>query len=194
MVKFTGNEKRALLILFKDFSSYYNSNSLSKRLHISRVGTMKILKRLEKHDILKNILIGKSLVYKINLSDDYVRDLIAFLLSDEANGFKRWKNEFGEIFEGDRVVMIYGSAIINYSKASDIDLMVVGGKDSVITKVINKGWKILPKKIHLIGVSEKEFLGGLGGGQKNIIEIVRTGIIFYGQFKYVEVMKNVQSI
>ncbi|MEI6058590.1 MAG: nucleotidyltransferase domain-containing protein [archaeon] len=192
MVKFTENEKRALLIIFKDFSKYYNSNSLSKKLEISRVGTMKILKNLDKNNILKKIVIGKSSVYRINLENDYVRDTMAFLLSDEANNFNRWKNEFKELLEGERVVMMYGSALINYSKANDIDIMVIENKKSSIIKIINEKQKVLPKKIHLIEISEKEFLDNLEK-QKSIIEIARTAVILYGQSKYVEVMKNVKS-
>jgi hypothetical protein len=190
LVNFTLNEKKVLLILFKDFSKYYNSNSLSKKLGISRVGTMKILRKFENNDVLKKEIIGKSIIYKINLENDYVRDVISFLLSDEANNFKRWKNEFNEIFKSDRVVIIYGSAIINYAKANDIDLMIVGNSSGANKAIVEKQ-KILPKKIHLIELSEKEFLSNMKNKQKSIIEIVRTGIILYGQSKYVRVIKNV---
>ena len=117
---------------------------------------------------------------------------MAFLLSDEANNFNRWKNEFKELLEGERVVMMYGSALINYSKANDIDIMVIENKKSSIIKIINEKQKVLPKKIHLIEISEKEFLDNLEK-QKSIIEIARTAVILYGQSKYVEVMKNVKS-
>ena len=93
MMQFTNNERKALLIIFKDLDNYYNANSLSKKINISRIGMMKLLKKLKKNDILKSKLIGKSETYKINLSSDYVRDMLAFLLSDEANNFKRWKND-----------------------------------------------------------------------------------------------------
>ena len=54
--------------------------------------------------------------------------------------------------------------------------------------------KIKNDKIHLINISEKEFLDNLEKRQKSIIEIVRTAIILHGQSKYVEIMKNVKSI
>ena len=64
-------------------------------------------------------------MYKLNLEDDYVRNLIAFLLADEANNFKRWKDEFKDLFKGERIVILYGSTIKNYEKAEDIDVMIV---------------------------------------------------------------------
>lgn len=196
MMQFTNNERKALLVIFKDLDNYYNANSLSKKLNISRIGMMKLLKKLKKNDILKSKLIGKSEIYKINLDSDYARDMLAFLLSDEANNFKRWKNEFRELFKGDRIVMIYGSAIVNYSEANDIDLMIVGktNKLSDINKVISEKQKILPKKIHLIELSQYEFLKNLEEKQNSIMDIVKTAIILYGQFKYVGLIKNVKII
>lgn len=196
MMQFTNNERKALLVIFKDLDNYYNANSLSKKINISRIGMMKLLKKLKKNDILRSKLIGKSEIYKINLDSDYVRDMLAFLLSDEANNFKRWKNEFRELFKGDRIVMIYGSTIVNYSEANDIDLMIVGktNKLSDINKVISEKQKLLPKKIHLIEISQGEFLKNLKEKQKSIVNAVKTAIILYGQSKYVGLIKNVKII
>lgn len=193
MVNFTENEKRALLVLLKDAFTYHNSNSLSKKLNISRVGSMKILKKLEENNILKTINIGKSIVYKINFNDDYVCDVMTFLLSDESNDYKRWKNEFKELFNKNRIVIIFGSALINYSKANDIDLLVIG-QENFLMNIINEKQKILSKKIHLINITNKEFLNNLDEKQKSIVEIIKTGIVLYGQSKYVELLKNVKII
>src|SRR3989344_2471081 len=128
MTSLTENEKKSLLILFKDFNSYYNANSLSKKLSISRIGSRKILKKLEKEELLIFKEIGKSIVYKPNMYNDYATDVLSFLLSDEANKFRRWKDEFKEIFKQDRIVMLYGSVLINYSKAKDVDIMIIRKK------------------------------------------------------------------
>ena len=76
---------------------------------------------------------------------------MAFLLADEANKFKRWKEEFRQLFKKDRIIMIYGSAIKNYAQARDIDIMAV----SENLPSINLEWldlrgtktKILPEAI-----------------------------------------------
>ncbi len=196
MAAITQKEREALLILFKDFSSYYNANSLSKSLNISRIGTMKLLKKFNNRDILKDRKIGKSIVYKLNLEDDYVRSLIAFLLADEANNFKRWKDEFKLLFKGERIVMLYGSTIINYEKARDIDIIVVleKGDYKEVAKVIAERQKFLSKKVHLIGLTENDLLKNLQEKQKAIIDIVKNAIILYGQNKYAEIIQNVTSI
>lgn len=196
MIQSTDNEKKALIILFKDFTSYYNANSLSKEIGISRIGAMKLLKKLENNRIIAGKIIGKSRVYRVNLRDDYVRDLMSFLLSNEANNFNRWKNEFKELFKDGRIIMLYGSAIIDYSIAKDIDLMVIKEEkeSGEIQKIIYKKQKILPKKIHLISLNTEEFFKNLTDKQKAIIDIVKKAVILYGQKNYVEIIKNVTSI
>ncbi len=196
MVPITQKEKEALLILFKDFSNYYNANSLSKLLGISRVGSMKLLKKLLNKNILKDRIIGKSIVYKLNLEDDYIRKLIAFLLANEADSFKRWKDEFRELFKGERIVMLYGSAIKNYEKARDIDIMIVMEKEEYkeASRAIIKRQKFLSKKIHSMELTTDDFLKNLQEKQKSIINIVKDAIVLYGQDKYVEAIRNVTSI
>lgn len=196
MVPITQKEKEALLILFKDFSNYYNANSLSKLLGISRVGTMKLLKKLLNKNILRDRIIGKSNIYKLNLEDDYVRKLIAFLLANEANNFKRWKDEFSSLFDGERIVMLYGSIIKNYEKARDIDIMIVIEKEEYkeVSGALIVRQKFLSKKIHSIELTIDDFLKNLQERQKSIINIVKDAIVLYGQDKYVEAIRNVTSI
>ena len=102
MVSLTEKEKEALLVLFKDFAAFYNANSISKVLKISHVGAQKMLKNLLKGGILASMSIGKSIIYKPMLDDDYVQKLMSFLLADEANRHKRWKEEFKELFKKGR--------------------------------------------------------------------------------------------
>jgi|SRR3989344_2670599 len=196
MVQIADKEKKALIILFKDFSSYYNANTVSKKIGISRVGAMKMLKRLENKGILNSEKVGKSVIYKPNMEDDYIRDLITFLLSDEANSFQRWKKEFKEVFKNDRVIIIYGSTLIDYSKARDIDIMIIRkkGESGNLHKLIAERQKFLTKKIHMIDLTHAEFIKNLRKKQRTIIDIVKNAVVLYGQNKYVELIKNVTSI
>ena len=76
MISLTQKERETLLILFKDFTTFYNANSISKILGISHVGAQKIFKRLLNENLLTDKKIGKSITYKLRLEDDYVRKLI----------------------------------------------------------------------------------------------------------------------
>ncbi len=195
MVSLTQKEKETLLILFKDFTTFYNANSISKILRISHVGAQKIFKRLLKENLLISKKIGKSIIYKPKLNDDYVRKLIAFLLADEANDFKRWKEEFKALFKKDRIILMYGSAIKNYDTARDIDIIIITKKeeDKEVTNIVKEKQEVLPKKIHSIELTADDLLKNVKKKEDAILNIIKNAIVLYGQDDYVEIMKNVTS-
>lgn len=195
-LQLTVKEKKAILVLFKEFNIYYNANSLSKVLGMSRIGTMKILKKLLKKDILISRQIGKSIVYKVNLSSDYVQKLIAFLLADEAHEFERWKDEFKDLAGRERVVLLYGSAIRNYDKARDVDIMVIlKQKDRRnINKILDKRRQLSAKPLHDIKLTAEDFIRNVRLKKPAIIDTIKNAIVLFGQDRYVEIIKNVTSI
>lgn len=147
-----------------------------------------------KENLIKDWQIGKSIIYKLRLEDDYVRKLISFLLADEANSkFKRWKEEFKVLFKERRIVMLFGSVIGNYAAARDIDIMIVINKKEYkrVKKIINEKQKLLPKELHSIEMTEEDLINNIKKRQKTMIDIIKNAVILYGQDRYVEVIKNV---
>ena len=196
MITFTLKERETVLILFKDYTTFYNANSISKVLDISHVGAQKIFKRLLQENLVISKTIGKSITYKLNFSNDYATHLIAFLLADEANKFKRWKEEFKELFKKNRIIMLFGSAIRDYTHAHDIDLMIVIENKGVneVNVVLKKKEEILPKKLHAIKLNHQDLLENLKKKDKAFVDIIKNAIILYGQDTYVGVLKNVASL
>ncbi len=196
MTTLTKKERETLLILFKDYTTFYNANSISKILGISHVGAQKIFKRLLQENLVVSKTIGKSIIYKLNFNEAYVSQLIAFLLADEANNFKRWKEEFKELFKKDRTVMLFGSVIKDYTHAHDIDLMIVlENKDlKEVNGIIKKKEEILPKKLHTIKLNYHDLLENLKKKDKAFVDITKNAIILYGQDKYVGALKSVSIL
>ncbi|MBI5065456.1 nucleotidyltransferase domain-containing protein [Candidatus Woesearchaeota archaeon] len=196
MVSLTQKERESMLVLFKDFSSFYNANSMSKLLKMTSVGVQKMFKRLLDANLLISKRIGKSIIYKVNLNDNYVRQLMSFLLADEANNFRRWKEEFEGLFKKDRIVLMYGSSIKNYAQASDIDVMIILRKGEVeeVNKFIKEKKEILPKTLHSIKMTYRDLLENLKKKDKVMIDIIKNAIVLHGHDLYVEVIKNVTSI
>ncbi len=195
MTTLTQKERETVLILFKEYTTFYNANSISKILKISHVGAQKILKRLLQENIVTSKTIGKSIIYKLNFSDDYVCQLVVFLLADEANKFKRWKEEFKELFKKDRIIILFGSTVKDYFHAHDIDVMIVLENKEVkeVNNILKKKEEILPKKIHAIKLTHQDLLNNIKHKDRAMIDIVKNGIILCGQDKYVEILKNVTS-
>ena len=195
MATLTIKERETILRLFKDYTTFYNSNSMSKILNISHVGAQKIFKRLLQENLVVSKTIGKSITYKLNFNDDYVRQMVAFLLADEANKFKRWKEEFKDLFKKDRIVMLFGSAIKDYAHAHDIDLMIVLGNKDIkeVNAILKKKGEMLPKKLHAIKLTHQDLLENLKKQDAAMVDIVKNAIVLYGQDKYVGILRNVTS-
>ncbi|MEW5897236.1 MAG: nucleotidyltransferase domain-containing protein [Nanoarchaeota archaeon] len=196
MATLTQKERETVLILFKDYTIFYNANSISKVLNISHVGAQKIFKRLLQDNLVISKTIGKSITYKLNFSNDYVTNFVSFLLADEANKFKRWKEEFKDLFKKDRIIMLFGSTVKDYAHARDIDLMIVLENKDVteVNEIIKNKEEILPKKLHTIKLNHHDLLENLKKKDKAFVDIIKNAIILYGQDKYVEVFKNVSII
>jgi|SRR3989344_1253125 len=192
MIGLTKKEQEALLLIYKDVANYYNANSLSKELKITQVGTMKILKRFEKSSILISRKIGKSIIYKINIDEEFVKKLIAFILINEADKSQRWKDEFKVLYKKGRIMLFYGSASRNYSQAKDIDLFLVLDKKDIskLNKEITAIQDILPKKLHIIKSTKEDIITNIKSKNKSLLEIIKTAIVLHGYDDYMEVING----
>ncbi|MEK6927571.1 MAG: hypothetical protein AABX11_04000 [Nanoarchaeota archaeon] len=192
MIELTRKEQEALLIIYKDVANYYNANSLSKELAMTQVGTMKLLKRFEKNNILLSKKIGKSIVYKIDIKEEFVQKLIAFALINEASKYSRWKDEFKLLYKKGRILLFYGSASRNYANAKDIDIFIVIEKKDFreVGKKLEQIQKVLPKKIHVIKAIKEDLVKNIKENNKAMIEIVKTAIVLCGYDNYMGVVNG----
>ncbi|KKQ17848.1 MAG: hypothetical protein US31_C0015G0014 [Berkelbacteria bacterium GW2011_GWA1_36_9] len=196
MVSLTKKESEILMKLFKDFSKNYNSNSISKELAVSPRGALKVLKHLEKENLVIGKRMGKAVFYKLNLEDLYTRKIIETLLIEETrNKAQRWLNEFGQVLEYTEIVIIFGSIIKNPQHAKDVDLLLVYNRKDYqkVSTFIDAKNKVLFKKIHDI----PQTIGDLKDNLKKnpaIIDAIRTGYVLNGYDKIIEVIKDVSNL
>ena len=104
------NEMKAILEIVKSLNENYNANNLSKILGITPMGTLKILKKLEKEHILKSNQMGNAFFYEVDFENEYTLDYIKFLLKNEAelsNSYvKRWIRELRKVNKAN-IIIIY---------------------------------------------------------------------------------------
>ncbi len=174
-----------LKLMFKDFLTQYNSRSISKVVGISHSGAFKILKKLEKNEIVNSKSIGKARVYSINFDSRIACKEIEIALAIEAKNYNRWLEEFKDLEDKADFVILFGSILINSSSARDIDLLVVAEKNklSEIRNIIKERDKLSNKKIHLILQNPDEFKGDIKNRNKVMIEIIKKGVALFGQDK-----------
>ena len=186
--------KKILKILLKEFSVDHTITSLSKEAGLSRVGAWKILKRLEKENliILSQIGTGKTSINRISLNWNnlVLEKTLALILTEEAVKNQRWINNFKDI--GDKVgfLIVYGSIIHSSKEANDIDIIGITNKFLEVEKSIKNIQKTQIKKIHAINMTEKEFREELKEN-KAFIEAVKKGVILFGQEKFIKFMKGI---
>ncbi len=196
MVSLTNKEGEVLLKLFKDFSTNYNANSLSKEIGLSSRGALKILKKLEKGRFVIGKRLGKATFYKLNLNELYIRKTLETLLIGESiEKAQRWIDEFRPVFIYAEIIIIYGSIIKNPKNAGDVDIIIVLKKQNYkkISSFIQEKNKVFFKKIHDIHQTIDDLKENL---KKNpaVIDSLRTGYILHGQDKIIEVIKDVSGI
>ena len=186
------NEQKIIKILFKDFLILYNSRSISKLIGITHAGAFKILIKLEERGIVKHIKIGKAKIYSLNIDNPVADKEIEMALTIEAQNYEKWLEEFKELKNKANFVILFGSIIKNEESARDIDILVIAEKDKFveIKRVISERNKISNKKIHLILQNPEEFKKDVNNKNKVMIEIIKTGIVLFGQDKIRQMLEK----
>src|SRR3989338_4334528 len=147
----TNNEMMFVLGVFKSPKTQYNANSLAQLLGITRMGALKIAKKLEKERIISSEKLGQAKFYMINWYNDYSRQYVSFLLKMEAEQahpyVKSWVAEIRKIKSADAAIL-FGYVLRKHKEARDIDAMLITGQKR-FTKSIQKRCTlcIKPKKI-----------------------------------------------
>ena len=188
--------KLILKILLKEFFIEHTITSLSKEAKLSRVGTWKILKKLEKENLilLSRLGEGKTSINKVTLNWNnlVLEKTLALILTEEAVKNHRWINAFKDLENKVDFLIIYGSIIYSSKEANDIDVIEITNKFLEVEKIITKIQKTQMKKIHAINMTQKEFREEL---QKNnaFMDAVKKGIILFGQEKFIKFMKGINT-
>lgn len=187
-------EQEIIKLLFKDFLTDYNSRSISKIIGISHPGAFKILKKLEKKQIVKAKRVGKALIYSLNLENPITLKEIEMVLVIEAQNFKRWIEEFKGLKENSKFLILFGSLTRNEKVAKDIDILVLTEKIKIkaVQKIIGDIQKFTNKKIHPLIQTIDDFKKDVNNKNKTMFEIIKTGIVLYGQEEYRKILNSLK--
>lgn len=195
MTATTDMEKEIVLKLFKEFIVDYNPSTISKKIHKTREGAFKALKKLEEDTIVEGKTFGKARFYKIDYDNEYALKNVETLFMEEAKPYQRWKDEFKELFKYADIVVVFGSFIKNPKTANDIDLLLIYNKkyDKQISRIIKEKNEMLMKRIHPIKQTANDFKANIKKKDKVLLNAVKEGIVLNGYEKYVELIKDVAS-
>jgi hypothetical protein len=183
MVEKLTNEQKVLIRLFKDLEENYNSRNLGKKIGISHAGTFKILKSLEKENFVVGKTIGRARIYAINFKNALALKKTDLALMQESFTSPRWLEEFRDFENLTEFVIIFGSILKNPKAANDVDLLLISKEENLqkVRITLKKKKEISSKEIHALIQSKEDFNRDLNEKNKVTLEILKTGIILYGQ-------------
>ncbi len=186
---------KILKILLKEFSVKHTITSIAKEIRITRVGTWKTLKKLEKEKLilLESIGIGKTSAYIIGLNweNPLLEKTLSLILTEDAIKNQRWMDDFKELENKVDFLIIYGS-ILHSKEANDIDLLGITNKFIELESAIIKIQKTQIKKIHALSFTEAEFKQELEKPNKAFVDAIKKGIILFGQEKFIKFIRNIK--
>ena len=181
----TTNEMAFVLSIFKSPETQYNANSIAKLIGISRMGALKIAKRLEKEQIISSREFGKAKFYKLNLENDYVREYAKFLLKREAEHahpyVKVWIEDIRKI-KSAAAALLFGSVLKKHKEARDIDVVLIiePKKFKKVQKEIEEINEMHTKRMHPIHMAKGDLAKNLKKGNEAVLEAIK-GIVVFGE-------------
>lgn len=176
----------------------HNINQIARILNLSVGSVHKILKDLEKRNIVIAKKLGNAIYYSINFNNESERILSAIILMEDKNN-RLNENRLAKVYASDlekfdsKLIMLFGSILTKKYQAKDVDvLFIIKNKEQV--KEINEFCleisKIRPKNIHPLIMLEQDFIDNLKNKNKAIIDLVKGGTILKGEEVFVRCMKN----
>ena len=188
---------KILKILLTDLTINPTITGLAKKIGMSRVGTWKILKKLEaeKLIILSPIGEGKTSANSISLNweNPIVEKTLSLALTQDAQKNQRWLSNFEELRNKVDFLLIYGSIIHSPKEANDIDIVGVTNKNKFleIEESLKKIQKTQIKKIHALNFTQSELKKELENPNKIFIDAIKKGIILFGQEKFIKFIREI---
>jgi len=187
------NTKKIILYLVRNLD-LVNINQISKKLNISVGSAFKILKDLEKNNIVISSNLGNAKFYQINLDNEETMRWCEILISEERRNLKGYSKIYADEiqkFEKAELVILFGS-VLNNRDFNDVDVLFITNKPKEVTKFCLNISKVRTKPVVPLILRKEDFLREIKNKKDVILTILKTGIILKGESIFLEVLKNVK--
>ncbi len=188
------NTRKIILYLLRNLE-LVNINQISKKLSISVGSAFKILKELEKNNIVLSSNLGNAKFYQINLNNEETIRWCEILLSEERRNLKGYSKIYAEEiqkFEHAELIILFGSVLTN-KDFNDVDVLFITNKPKEVTKFCLNLSKIRTKPVVPLILKKEDLIKEIKNKKEVILNIIRTGIILRGESVFIRVLKNVKQ-
>jgi len=187
-----------LKILLKNVAQKHTVTSLSKEREISRVGSWKLLKELEKESLIILTPVGfeKTSVQEVSLNWDnpMLEKTLALLLTQDALKQNKWRYNFKELENHVDFLILFGSIIYSPKEANDIDILSLISNEKnflKISKIVANIQITQNKRIHAINLTKKELKHELNSKNKAYTEALKKGVVLFGQENFIKFIREI---
>jgi len=167
MLSLSDNEFSVLNFLVRNFSEKLTIRNIAQRLDFSAAGVFNILKKLEKQNIVAGQKLGTGMFYAVNFENKVAGHLAAIVLlySEGKISFdvEQIKQAKAAIFDGKSLLLVTDNITTVDVSISDVNL---------ITKTEDEVIALLRKK------------------DTAILQLLKKGIVLFGEDKIVEIIKQ----
>lgn len=167
MLSLSDNEFSVLSFLVRNFTEKLTIRNIAQRLNFSPAGVFNILKKLEKNGIVTGQKLGTGLFYSINFENRIAEHLAAAVLlySEEKAeiGIEQLRQANAAIFDKKTLLLITDSITV-------LDIVL--------------------QNIEVITKTEDDFIDLLRKKDSTMLQLLRKGIVLFGENKVVEIIKS----
>ncbi len=181
---FTAKEGKILRFLMTCFSDH-SINHVAKECDITARGTYKILKKLEKEQIVSYKEISNIKSYSINFDNPLILSYLEIVLKDERTNQPKIKirlQDLSKMKDICKACLLFGSYITGKKEPNDIDILFVFEKKDYkkFDKELESIRLISPYKVHDMIQAPIDILDNLKKQDKAILDIIRNGVVLWG--------------
>lgn len=173
----------------------YNINQIAKSLKISVGSSFKILKELEKNNILTLKYIGNALYYSLNLNNQETIKLSELLLLEEKRNLKGYPRLYAESlqeFNKADLIILFGS-ILTKKEFNDVDVLFLTDKIKEVNSFCLELSKLRTKPIVPLILKKEDLIKEINNKNEAISSLIKEGIIIKGESIFVGVLKNAKN-
>jgi len=167
MLSLSDNEFSVISFLVRNFTEKLTIRNIAHRLNFSPAGVFNILKKLEKQNIVVGQKLGTGLFYAINFENKIAEHLaeIVLLYSD-----KKIELKIEQIRQAKAAIFDEKTLLLITDNITALEITIPN------TEVVIK--------------TEDEVIGLLRKKDSEMLQLLKKGIVLFGEDKAVEIIKN----
>ncbi len=190
----TDNEKKVLRLLAIAFDKDYSINNIAKECGLSPNGALKILKKFKEEGILKAKKIANIISYRLDFENEKTDNILELALTSKLEGRIKYRSEdLKELKDIIKSCILFGSYISLKKEPKDLDVLFILDKANFkeYKKRLADIKDIMPIKIQDILQTEEDLKKNILRKDKVVLDILRKGIVLWGQKTAIKVIKSV---